>query len=396
MLGLLIFSPLFLSVDGDPYRAYEVASIGLLFMLIKIFKMGNVKLCFKFGIPYIIGIAVLTIIQPALLESAGLFFNIKIATTLIACFVPLLALSNCDVKEAANEVKFITKALNFVFIIAIVSLVFSYTTGIGEVYDEGLNRRAFAWLGDAFSPVMAFFFYYFTFRNKLISAAIAALCIIVIMKAKMCIIMVALGYLAYLFIISKSVSTLRRLCLYIAIVCSVSIGVILFITAQDYLTKDTNSISLTGNTRLLSLEAGLAFFRSSPWLGVGANQTFTLLNSGFDIEALDNYDKNNPFFEINQVHNSFIRVLAELGIGGFLLFVGFCIAIISESYAVLVKTYPLPQSDLRAILMACGLWLISFVLFYQTVGWFEPGHPQLAWLVCFLTLMNFSIKVEKL
>lgn len=396
MLGLLIFSPLFLSVDGDPYRAYEVASIGLLFMLIKIFKMGNVKLCFKFGIPYIIGIAVLTIIQPALLESAGLFFNIKIATTLIACFVPLQALSNCDVKETANEVKFITSALNFVFIIAIVSLVFSYTTGIGEVHDEGLNRRAFAWLGDAFSPVMAFFFYYFTFRNKLISAAIVALCIIFIMKAKMCILMVALGFLAHLLIIFKSLSTSRRLVCFIAIGCSVSIGVILFITAQDFLTKDVNSMSLSRNNRLLSLEAGLAFFRSSPWLGVGANQTFTLLNSGFDIEALDSYDKSTSFFEINQVHNSFIRVLAELGIGGFLLFVGFCIAIISESYAVLVKTYPLPQSDLRALLMACGLWLISFVLFYQTVGWFEPGHPQLAWLVCFLTLMNFSIKVKKL
>ena len=76
MLGLLIFSPLFFSVDGDPYRAYEVVSIGLLFMFTKISKMGNVKLCFKFGIPYIIGIAVLTIIQPVLLESAGLFFNI--------------------------------------------------------------------------------------------------------------------------------------------------------------------------------------------------------------------------------------------------------------------------------------------------------------------------------
>jgi hypothetical protein len=32
------------------------------------------------------------------------------------------------------------------------------------------------------------------------------------------------------------------------------------------------------------------------------------------------------------------------------------------------------------------LWVISFLLFYQTTGWFEAGHPQLSWLLLFSTL----------
>jgi len=395
MLSFLIFSPLVFSVDGDPYRAYEVVSIGLLFTLIKMSEMEKMALFCKSGIPYIIGITGLIIIQPALLKTAEFFFNVKIATTFIACFVPVLFFSNCDAKATTNQVKFIAKALNLVFTIVLVSLALSYTTSIGETHGEGLFRRAFAWLGDSFSPVMAFFFYYFAFQNKLIKAAIAALCVIFIMQAKMCAAMMALGYLTYLLIISGFMSRLQKLFLYIGIGCCVSIGVILFTSQQDYFKDASNSSTLSWNTRLLSCEAGLAFFRLSPWLGVGANQTFTLLDKEFDIKELDSFEKEALFFEVHQVHNSFIRVLAELGIVGFLLFVGFCIAIISESYAVLVETYPLPRSDLRALLMACGLWLISFVLFYQTVGWFEPGHPQLAWLVCFLTLMNFCIKAKK-
>ena len=83
-------------------------------------------------------------------------------------------------------------------------------------------------------------------------------------------------------------------------------------------------------------------------------------------------------------------MLAELGLIGFLLFAGFCVTIIRQSFTVLASAHASPRGDSRALLMACALWLISFVLFYQTTGWFEPGHPQLAWLMCFLTLMNFA------
>jgi hypothetical protein len=42
----------------------------------------------------------------------------------------------------------------------------------------------------------------------------------------------------------------------------------------------------------------------------------------------------------------------------------------------------------RAIVQASSLWVIAFVLFYQTTGWFEAGHPQLSWLLLFSTVSS--------
>jgi O-antigen ligase len=280
---------------------------------------------------------------------------------------------------------FIHRSLELLFKVCVVSLSVSAIFGLGEVYTQGgeLQQRAFSWLGDSFSPVMIFFLYYYTFRKKKIEFLLSLACIVVIMQAKMAIIMAVLGYFFYLFLFSQPV---KRLFLTAALAIILLTLPMLFEIAVN----NIHNFEYSLNNRLFSFNASLHFFWSSPLFGVGINQTFKLLTNDFDVTSLELYVSDIKYYEILQIHNSFLRILSELGVFGFLFFAAFCIVIVRRSYFILISVQLLPLDNTRALLMACSLWLISFVLFYQTTGWFEPGHPQLAWLICFLTLMNFA------
>jgi O-antigen ligase len=387
LLALLIFSPLVYSKDGDPYRAFEVVIVGILFLLIAIPNMLRLALWVRSGTVVMLAIALLIAVQPAFIAGAGLFYNLKFMVVLLFCFLPTLYLSNCHPARAAGAMVFVPKALRGLFGVSMISLIVSSMAGVGEVYTEGgaLQQRAFSWLGDSFSPVMVFFLYYYAFRRNAMGFFLSAACLVAVMQAKMAIVMAALGYMVYLFLFGR-----RRVRLFLIAVTV--LGVLFLPVIFELAVANLHNFEYSLNNRLLSFNAGLGFFSSSPWFGVGANQSFTLLSNGFDVSTLDRYDSGMPFYEFFQIHNSFLRILAELGIGGFLLFVAFCMGIVRRSYIILTSAHASPPSDARLLLMACALWLISFVLFYQTTGWFEPGNPQLSWLVCFLTLMNFSAR----
>lgn len=384
-LALLIFSPLVYSVDGDPYRAIEVVIVGMLSLLIAIPNMYRLTPSVRSGMAYVLAIAFLIAVQPAFVERASFIYNLQFIVVLLACFLPSLYLSNCNPIRAAGGIVFVYKALRGLFGVSLVSLIVSSVAVVGEVYTEGgaFQQRAFSWLGDSFSPVMVFFFYYHLFRRNAIGVLLSAACIVIIMQAKMAIGMATLGYLIYLFMFGK-----RTFRLFLAAV--VALGVLFLPVIFKLAAANIHGFEYTLNTRLFSFDAGWAFFQSSPWFGVGANQTFSLLSEGFDVTAFDRFDSDLPFYEFFQIHNSLIRMLAELGLVGFLLFAAFCMAIIRQSQAILASAHASPRSDSRALLMACALWLISFVLFYQTTGWFEPGHPQLSWLITIFTLMKFT------
>lgn len=385
LLALLIFSPLVYSEDGDPYREYEVVIVGMLFLLIAIPNMYRLRPRVRSCMAYVLAIACWILLQPVFVESASLIYNLKFIVVFLACFLPSLYLSNCNPLRAPAGVAFVSKGLWFLFALSVASLVVSSVTGLGEVYSDrdSFQQRAFSWLGDSFSPVMAFFLYYFAFRRNALGVLLSATCLVFVMQAKMATGMATFGYLIYLFTFGKRTT---RLFLFAALVLTV-----LFLpVVYELAAANIHNFEYSLNNRFLSIDAGLAFFQSSPWFGVGANQTFTLLSGGFDVTALDRFDSELLFYQFFQIHNSFIRIMAELGLIGFLLFAAFCMAIIRQSHAVLTSAHAMPRGDSRALLMACALWLISFVLFYQTTGWFEPGHPQLSWLICFLTLMNFA------
>lgn len=386
-LTLLVFSPLVYSADGDPYRAYKVLFIGILFLVISPPKINLLAFRIRYATACVLAIALLIAIQPAFVVGAELLYNLKFTIVLLACFLPLLCLLNRSPIDAAGQVVFIDKALCVLFGVAALSLVLSSVTGLGEIYSEGrqFQQRSFAWLGDSFSPVMVFFLFYFFFRRSFIGVLISVVCLIGIMQAKMAIGMVAFGCLIYILIFGKQASR-------IFVMAAGALTLFFLPEILGIVAGHIFNFEYSLNNRLLSFDSGLLFFESSPWFGVGANQTFTLLSGDFDISTLDRYESGILYYDFFQIHNSFIRILAELGFIGFSFFAIFCLTIIRQSYSILKFWHGIQQNHSRALLLACALWLISFIVFNQTVGWFEPGHPQLSWFVCFLTLMNFVHK----
>lgn len=387
LLVLLIFTPLIYSMDNDPYRAYKVITIGVLFLLIATPNLLRKSLWISNGLFYIIPLTLFIAVQPIFVQGALIGYNLNYIVVLLSCFIPSLYLSSLNFDRIPNLDTFIQKLLEILFVVAVVSLVISIFTGYGEFYlgDGVLQRRAFAWLGDSFSPVMVFFLYYYSFMRMKSRAIISAICLLFVMQAKMAMGVAILGYLTYKWIFGSNL---------VRISIAAIIAVLIFSAEIIYgeITSGIHNYDFTFNNRLLSYQAALEFFKSSPLFGVGANQTFKLLTTGFDPSILKSYESNMAFYEFYQIHNSYLRILAELGFVGFIFLLAFVVAIVRRSFFILKSVRVLKSSENRSLTMACCLWLISFVLFYQTTGWFEPGHPQLAWLVCFLTLRNLTFR----
>jgi len=384
VLALLIFTPLVYSFDGDPYRAYEVMVVGMLYLVVALPNLFRLRVWQRAGTLPLLGVCLLIMVQPALVPSVSLVYNLKIAAVLLFSFLPTLYLSNLNRPYRADELRYLSNALKFVFYLAASSLAISAVTGLGEVYDEGgsYQRRVFSWLGDGFAPVMVFFFYYHVFAKKAVGAVVAAACVIFLMQAKMAVGMAVLGCLTYLFIVARKRTRLLLLAATVA-------GVALLPPLVGGLTDGLHNFDYSLNNRLFSYNAGLQFFLSNPWFGVGANQASTILKNSSAESTKELDEAAIPFYEVFQIHNAFLSTLAELGLTGFTLLLVFCGVVVRRSWQNIQHVHLHPSGQRGALISAFALWLISFIVFYQTTSWFGFGNPQLAWLVCFFTLMNF-------
>lgn len=386
ILALLVFSPLLYSNDGDPYRAFEVVIVALAFVAITTPSILSYRRWVASGLAWALPILLLVILQPALVEGTGVLFNVKFAVALAASLIPGLSLTMVRAPTRESDVLFVARALRMLFYLTGISLLVSALTGIGEVYsaDGGalLQRRSFSWLGDSFSPVMVFFLFYFVFSRRFFLALVAFVCIVFIMQAKMAFGMALLGGLAYLVITGGVlIRTLLTLGVAVTVVALPSILVMLSVSIHN--------LDYTINNRLLSLYAGFEFFRSSPWLGIGVNQSFAQL-SGYGFSGAEELLASEiPFYDFYQIHNAYVRTLAELGAAGTAMLLALSAVILMRSLRCIRGLHAVVSDERNSVILACALWLLSFVLFFQTTGWFEPGHPQLAWLITFYALMNY-------
>ncbi len=384
LLLLLIFTPLIYAQDGDPYRAYKIMAIGMLFLMVALPDLLDLRMWARAGVAAVPAVCLLILLQPVVLPLASAFYNLKFAAVMLFSFLPVLYLSNLNRPCSPAEMQFLTKALRLIFYTCVLSLLVTAVTGVGEIYTEGgaFQSRVFSWLGDGFAPVMVFFLYFHLFAKKPFGALVSMVCIVFLMQSKTSAGMAVFGYVAYLFIIGRGTTRLM-------VLTGIVIGVVVFPVLLQTLSDNLHNFDYSFNNRLLSYNAGVEFFLSSPWLGVGANQTFSILSDSAFETTQGLAESGIPFYDFFQIHNAFLRALAEMGIFGFTLLLLLCWSICKRSWKTLRKPHLHESLPQRAISSACALWLLSFVVFHQTTGWFEPGHPQLAWLVCFLGLMNF-------
>ncbi len=382
IIALLIFSPLLYSNDGDQFRAFKVLLVALLFLVFLLPRVGAIKSLLAPPLLYVLCMMAFIIFQPLFVQQASLVYNINFAIVLACSFVPMLfPFAKINLNDD-KSMGFLGGLFEFLFILVAVSLLISYFWEVGEVYSEGRSVRAFAWLGDSFSPVMVFYIFYYALRGRWLLVALAIGLLLFVMQAKMALAMALFGFIFYALIF---LAARTRLLLVAGVIIIGFFADHVF----DFFVGIIHNFQYSMNNRLLSMDAGLTFFWSSPWWGVGANQTFKILSEGVDLTVLNRFDASLPYYEFYQIHNSFIRILAELGLFGFTLFFLFCVSLVRKSCSILTYAHLLPLSErTRPLIISSSLWVISFVISYQTTGWFEPGHPQLSWLLVFFTLMT--------
>ena len=367
-------TPLIYSVDGDPYRTYEVLAVALLssvfFIRLTMYKTYILDIVCVFLFSSFL------IIQQFFISNGDIFFGVNFFITFMAAFIPFWMLRSAHWHYSGFE-QGLKKAINLVFWVAVLSISFSFFTGFGETYVGGIaGYRAFGFLGDSFSPVMVFLFLFYLISDLKFRAFIS-LVVIIMMGAKTALIMLVFSVAIYFMFIKKTATNK---------ITGAALAGLLGIFLLNFNTFFTN----VGNTefsminRLLSYQIGYQFFVESPVFGIGMNQGLLRVESEAmllaESKGIDNY------FPVHQVHNSFLRILSETGLIGFSLFVIFIYVLLSNAFKSIRFAIPLSESIERNIIIAGSIWVIGFVCVYQTTGWFVPGHPQLTWLLMLSTI----------
>jgi O-antigen ligase len=370
-LMFLFLSPLIYSIDGDPYRAYEVVFVSLIIFLMFI-RSSIFKTTFL-DILAMVLFSALLIIQQFFLDNGNPFLGIKFFITTIAAFVPFWLIRSVHWRYH-NVERIFERSIKFLFWLASISILLSFFTGMGERYTGGIaGYRAFGYMGDSFSAVMVFLLLFYALEGSKFHTAMCII-VIVMMGGKAAILMLIFCFIIYWLFVKKSI-VYKFFGLASIMLVPMLIGLIM---------NALPLIELSIANRIISYELGVQYFLESPIYGIGINQG--LERVGYDSVDLAKVKGIDSYFEVHQVQNAYLRTLSETGLIGFslmMLVVYFWTvsALKSIRFARL-----LPKSSERSMIYAGGIWVIGFVAVYQSTGWFLAGHPQLSWLLMFSTL----------
>ncbi|WP_163848991.1 O-antigen ligase family protein [Pseudooceanicola aestuarii] len=370
---LFFLSPLIYSMDNDPWRAWEVLILGGLFSIWFLHRRvgpvprGEITLACTY--------ALLLLVQQIAIPGGTFSFGLKFLVATLAAFLPfwVLRATHWNISELMAP---LARGVEVLAILATLSIMVSFALGIGE-YSQGgfLGRRAFAWLGDSFTPVLVFPICYFLLQRRGLAAAFCLLALLMTGgKAGLVMLLAA----SALLILIGTGSPILRLGLGAALL-------ILLLLPRDVQEAFQNirNFQFSLNNRLFSLQIGLEYARESPFWGIGINRG--LGSVGPDVDVLARSLGVTQFFPVNQIHNAYVRTLAETGIPGLMLLLSLVAIWLRNACRGIAAARRLAPCPERSFLLASSVWVICFVLVYQTTGWFLHGHPQLCWLLIFTT-----------
>lgn len=172
-LVLFIVSPLIYSAFASFrfYASLALAIVAIVFWIGNAFRPNWAEILF-------LSLYILTLlIQP--LYVAGVWETLVIghAIFILAMFVPAWAIRCTSARQTGLEWA-AEKSMTVLFLVTVVSIYLSYFFNIGEVVEAGSNtRRAFAWLGDRFSPVITLLIIFYVMQKSWVrvAALVAAL-----------------------------------------------------------------------------------------------------------------------------------------------------------------------------------------------------------------------------
>lgn len=373
-LTLLMLSPLIYSVDNDPFRTYEVMIVAAVSSALVF--MDGLRGLRKWDVVPIVLFCTIVIVQQLVISNGSVSFGAQYALVMMCMFIPAWAMQAARFR-LKNFVGAAALASNGLFVVAVASIYISFFFEIGEVYDGYGSMRAFAWLGDSFTPVIVFLVILFALQGRWLRVT-ALLGALFMTGGKAAILMLAAAPVIHALVFPLPLT--RK----IGLVSSVALAALLVYSCRDaILSDDISGFDVSYNTRLLSVEIGIQHFRDNPWFGLGINQSMKTIEHEADIGASAVGVMAHPVY---QIHNAFIRTAAETGIGGLSAFLGVCGVLLAKSARMAARAHHWRRSRKRSLVIAGSLWIMSFILVYQSTGWFEVGHPQLAWLLMIATI----------
>lgn len=373
-------SPLFYSIDGDPFRAYEVVTVALI-----IFLLFNQRIIFKtkaYDIVVVLLFSIFLLFQCLyLIDDGSLFLGLKFFTVTIAAFFPFWLLRSVHWRYENLEIT-LERCVKLLFWITTVSIFSSFFLGIGERHNLGiLGYRAFGFLGDSFSPVVVFLLLFFAFQGSKFHTLTCVL-ILLMMEAKAAIIMAVVSFALY-FLVYRT-DRVRNVTLSLLGFLFLLPFISLLPIGFESVSNIVPNVEYTLANRSISYALGVQYFLDNPIFGIGINQGLDRVyeDSTFyaQSELIDSY------YAVFQVHNAYLRILSETGLIGFSLMMLLVIFWIKNALKSLKISNSIPKSSTQSMIFASSIYVIVFLVSYQTTGWFIGGHPQLTWLLMFSTL----------
>lgn len=384
LIVLLFFlHPLIYIVDGDIYRNYEV--LGVFIVFIFAFKNLN-SINFKSEKRYLLFFYIYIFIQQFFIENRDFPFGMRFFIMFVVASVPFWLFENYKF-NTEDFSKIIDLSINIIFYFCFINYISSYLFNFGEVYTSGgilLDKRAFGILGDSFTPILNFLQIYFI-SKKQYKKFLFSFFFLIITGGKAGIFM-SLFILITDFFIKKKSYFKRK---FFIISLFISLIIALFIGPRFQINEFISNVEYSYNNRILSFELGLNYFKDSPLIGIGINKG--LERADFDSEALADFYGIDNYARVWQVQNSFLRLLSETGIIGISLILIVNIIWFKKLFFCLRET-KYERTNLDNLTYSTSLWIFAFIVTYQGIAWFVPGHPLFAWTLMFTTINNIFIK----
>ena len=283
-------------------------------------------------------------------------------------------------------------------------LFLSFFLGIGEHHDYRSGVvRAFGFLGDSMSPILGFFVLKHALDRRPVRCLLSAFAL-AITGGKMALAIIFVGLIGLLLLRRDFWRPMRngfvaillaQLALQLSFALELPPNKFVDLYAEDPLLAEEQSlgkriewlvkdIAASGSRRVLSLVAGIDIAYRHPLVGVGYLQTAKQIpvvatRDPFGVDKFLEAPKVS-WSKVKAVDNASLRMAAELGIVGLVLFWTVCVGMILiflKPIADLRRSGPEMRNMLET---AAAVWGISFILVNQTAAWMTPGHLQLTWL----------------
>lgn len=236
--------------------------------------------------------------------------------------------------------------------------VFLDATGVTEY--ESYDRRHFGFMGDSVAWLLSLPIVYLTICRKYKVFNFLSIAALLLTQSLGASLVVVVG----LFIYYWKSNTFRRQS--IKIVSTLLMGLFIFYSLDllPHLLGRLSAVDLVDNDRVRTSAFTYTLFLENPYVGGGYGfHWYTFYTSGMHLLNA------NPDF-MGTPSSTYLQVLADTGLAGFLLFILFILSLSRSALRVISNVSSQPRSIEAGALAS---WLFSFMLTNHTAAWLIPS-----------------------